>query len=226
MKFKDVAWASLVYRYMNKGRDGETLYNSIISDQKYLKRLVEQPQLQDFERIRNFIVHFGVRFMPKTNNEGYLKVWPQLKRHVTLLKDQNLLTCDLSDAAIQNAITEAFSLLQYPYNWGGDTVASKVIHFFNIRFFMMWDEDIQNSYFNSGVVGYLDYLKDMQEKAAQMVQDFSKLGLSGQIEEFLSTKLGYSIIRPLTKYLDEYNWITITRGWPPSLPEWLRRLYA
>lgn len=226
MKFKELAWGALVYRFSNKGTQGESKYNNIIADNQCLQRLLEAPSLEDFEKIRDFLVHFGVRFAPKTLPEQYLKVWPELKPFINSVHDQELTTIDLSNSQIQNAIEGAFVLLQWPSAWGGDTVASKALHFFNIRLFMMWDDPIRFKYGSLGVQDYFKFLQEMQIQTKEAVADFMTLGLSGKPEEFLSQQLGHATIRPMTKFIDEYNWITITRGWPSAAPDWFLKLYS
>ena len=226
MKFKELAWGAMVYRYSNKGTQGEYDYNNIIADKQYLQRLLVGPSLDDFEKIRNFLVHFGVHYAPKTLPEQYLNIWPKLSSHVYSVRNQELTTIDLSSSQTQTTIENAFDLLQYPYTWGGQTVASKVLHFFNIHLFMMWDDPIRAKYDSGGPHSYLKFIQEMQIQTKEAVADFMTLGLSGKPEEFLSQQLGHATIRPMTKFIDEYNWITITRGWPLAAPDWFLRLYG
>jgi len=91
----------------------------------------------------------------------------------------------------------------------------------------MWDSNIQAAYGKSfGSRGYLEFLQEMQEKAEEIIADFQRLSLPGGPAEFLSAQLGYKGIRPLTKLLDDYNWVTITKGWPSIAPDWLSRLLS
>ena len=64
MKFKELAWGAFTYKNVNKGTQGTTIYNELVSDIEFLKRLQTSPGLGDCERIRDFLVHFGVRFTP------------------------------------------------------------------------------------------------------------------------------------------------------------------
>lgn len=227
VKFRDLAWGALVYANFTKDSQGERIYDSLVSDKTFLKRLQENPSLHDFEKLRDFLVHFGVHQAPKTLPQQHLRLWPQLKPHVKLLRNEILEMCDLSDSKMQNAIKSAFGYLQWPNTWGGDTVASKVLHFFNVRLFVIWDSNIQSAYRKPfGPEGYLEFLSEMQIKAREAVKDFKQLLLPGSPESFLSQRLGYPTTRPLTKFVDEYNWISITKGWPSGLPDWLLDLYT
>lgn len=226
MKFKDLAWGAFIYANQNRGTLGEGRYDNLVGDKTFLRRLQGNPLLDDFEKLRDFLVHFGVHQAPKGLPQEHLRVWPKLKPYIEVLRSQTLETVDLSDTQIQNAIKSAFSYLQFPHVWGGDTVASKVLHFFNVHLFIMWDSDIQIAYRKPyGPEGYLEFLQEMQSQAKEVIEDFNVLSLSGSPESLLSQRLGYQSIRPLTKFLDEYNWITITREWPSSPPDWLLNLY-
>lgn len=222
MKFKDLAWGAFLYANANRGTYGERIYDKLVSDIEFLKRLQDNPSISDFEEIRDFVAHFGVRFIPKNFAEAHLTpIWPARRPNVQALARESLETVNLSDPAIRHALVGVF---EWPYwVWGGDTVKSKVLHFFNIHLFVMWDDEISGTYV--GAEGYLEFLKQMQTEAREVIVDFQKLYPSSHIESFLSEKLGYGTHRPLTKFIDQYNWITITKGWPNSLPSWLIDLY-
>lgn len=226
MKFRDLAWGAFLYANQNKGTLGEEKYDGLVGDKAFLKRLEGTPMLDDFERLRDFLVHFGVHYAPKGLSQEHLDASPKLKPCVEFLRNERLETCNLSDTEVQNAIKSAFGYLQWPNVWGGDTVASKVLHFFNVHLFAMWDSDIQSAYRKPfGPEGYLGFLQEMQTQAKEVVEDFRRFSLPGSPESFLSQRLSYEVARPLTKFLDEYNWIIITRGWPSSPPDWLLKLY-
>ena len=166
MKFRDLAWGAFLYANQNKGTLGEEKYDNLIGDKAFLKRLQENPILDDFERLRDFLVHFGVHYAPKGLPQEYLDVWPKLKPYIEFLHNERLKTCDLSNIEVQSAIKSAFGSLQWPNVWGGDTVASKILHFFNVHLFVMWDSDIQSAYRKPfGPAGYLKFLQEMQTQA-------------------------------------------------------------
>jgi hypothetical protein len=223
MKFRDLAWGAFLYRNRNRGTHGERIYNDLIGDNKFLGRLQDNPLLDDFERIRDFVAHFGVHWIPKAfAKEHLLPLWPTLKPHIIALAEETLETVDFSNPPIQEAIIRAFN---WPFEvWGSDTVRSKVLHFFNVRLFVMWDNRISDPY-HVGGEGYLEFLRQTQIQAREAIADFEKLHDSSSVEAFLSEKLGYETKRPLTKLIDQYNWITISEGWPCSPPDWLLDFY-
>ena len=76
----------------------------------------------------------------------------------------------------------------------------------------MWDSDIQSAYTELvGAEGYLEFLREMQTQAKEVIREFKELSLPGSPESFLSQRLGCPITRPLTKLLDMYNWMVITK---------------
>ncbi|MCL0091280.1 hypothetical protein M1N57_00170 [Dehalococcoidales bacterium] len=225
MEFKDLAWGAFIWANLNKGTPGYERYERLMSNSEFLERLQGEPSLEEFEELRDFLVHFGVHYAPTTLAKQYLSVWPQLKPHIQLLRGETLATCDLFKSEILDAIQGAFGCLQWPSVWGGDVVASKVLHFFNASLFIMWDSDIQLSYQKFGAKGYLEFLKVMQNHAVEVIRSFEQLSLPGSPAEFLSQHLGYRNTRSLAKFLDDYNWVTITKNWPHAIPSWLESLF-
>jgi hypothetical protein len=181
--------------------------------------------MKDFERIRQFVAHFGVIWIPKSFAENsLLPLWQTLKPHILTLARETLETVNLSAPLIRDAIIGAYD---WPASaWGGDTVKSKVLHFFNVRLFVMWDEPMRRPYL-TGSQGYLQFLEEMQIQVKESIKDFrqSNPASPSSMHIFLSKKLGYRPSRPLPKLVDQYNWITTTKRWPCSPPSWLLELY-
>lgn len=223
MKFKDLAWGSFVFANLTRG---DPTYQNLVSDQEFLARLQKEPSLGDFQRLRQFLVDYGVHYAPKTLAQEYASIWSRLKPHIQRLRGEVLGRCDLNSTEIQHEIAAAYGCLQWPHVWGGDTVASKVLHFFNVSLFVMWDTDIQVSHQKFGAQGYVEFLQIMQDHAREVISDFEQFSLPGSIAQFLSQSLGYPNVRPLTKFLDDYNWVTITKDWSPTIPDWLLGLSA
>ena len=61
MKFNELAWAAFVYAKLN---GINTAYETMARDKKLLKCLQEKPSITEFQRLRDFLVHFGVHFTP------------------------------------------------------------------------------------------------------------------------------------------------------------------
>lgn len=222
MTFKELAWGAFIFK---AGYRDYSIYQPLASDKDYLLRLQTNPTLEDFKKLRNFLVHYGVPWAPKDLPQKHLSVWPRLQPHIQRLSTERLETCDFNSRQIQDEILAAFNCLLYG-TWGAETVVSKVLHFLNLSLFVMIDSPIMIRFNKFGSQGYLEFLQDMQREAVEVLNDFQQLGLSAHLEEFLSHELNYSSIRPLTKLIDDYNWVTITRGWPKIPPDWLLDLFV
>jgi len=96
----------------------------------------------------------------------------------------------------------------------GHTGASKVLHMLAPSFFVMWDGKIREHY---GLQERGDdYFRFLVEVARPMicgaVESYSRdrgVGDYSRAREELERELG----KPLTKVVDEYNWLTITKGY-------------
>ena len=99
----------------------------------------------------------------------------------------------------------------------GPTGASKVMHITRPNAFPPWDDPIRRALgLDAGSRGYLRYLRDVRDVVRSLHEQAAALGIDPW---GLSTALG----RPdsaVPKLVDEYNWVTITRGiTPPSADE-------
>jgi len=221
MKFKELVWGTFVFKNSSRG---DPIYQSLGTDKEFLTCLQANPSLKDFERLRNFLVHYGVPWAPKSLAEQYLSIWPELKPHIQKLSGESLVKCNLNSTKIQDEIKDAYFCINRV--WGGNTVVAKILHFFNVSLLVMWDREIYSEYSQgkSGADAYLEFLKAMQKEAIEALNDFERLSLPGRLEEFLSHKLCYESTRPLTKFVDDYNWVFITKRWPRSIPDLLTDL--
>jgi hypothetical protein len=222
MKFKELAWGAFVFRW---AYDDTRTYQPLATNKEFLTRLQSNPSLEDFDKLQWFLVHYGVRFAPKALGRDYDRLWPQLKPHIHRLAGESLVKCNLNNSEIHDQIVGAYSCLGNA--WGGNTVVAKVLHFFNIALFVMWDRKIYSEYSQgkSGADAYLEFLKAMQKEAIEALDDFERLSVGKPLEEFLSEQLVYKGIRPLTKFIDDYYWVTITKEWPSTIPNWLTNLF-
>lgn len=224
MKFKDLAWGAFAFAGMTR-KDYMSPYQALATDSTFLSTLKTNPSINEFQRLRDFLTHFGVPWAPINLASQYMSIWSSLQPCISRLTSEILENSDFGQEDIADAVKAAYSYLQWPHVWGGDTVASKVLHFFNIQLFVMWDNDIQSNYGKPyGASGYLEFLKEMQNHAIEALIDFKQLNLPGTPSLYLSQQLGYTGVRPLTKLLDDYNWVTITKRWPSELPDWLSSL--
>ncbi len=104
----------------------------------------------------------------------------------------------------------------------GPTATSKLLHILQPELFVMWDKEIMKEYMirnhqvSANGQGYCTYLKLMQQIAHQISIEFQKANLNPPRQQnqdpavYLSTQMNYNPPKTLAKYLDEFNWVTIT----------------
>jgi hypothetical protein len=222
MKFKELAWGAFVFK---NGYGDAYDYQERASDRAFLNRLRSEPSKAEFQRLRDFLVHYGVPWASKRLAQQYKSVWPSLRPFIQELSTERLETCIFEEPRIQEKIVAVFDTL-LKKTWGKETVVSKVLHLFNTDLFVMVDRPIMKKYKKTGSHGYVEFLKEMQKEACELLQDFIQLGLPGTPHKHLSRMLGYETVRPLTKLIDDYNWVTITKRWPKTPPDWLLDLFV
>jgi len=98
----------------------------------------------------------------------------------------------------------------------GPTGVSKVLHLLNPKFFIMWDREIARAYgVNPNPEGYLEFTLMMRELGRKVLSMCSeRYGWRNPEAELARKYRG----KPLTKLLDEYNWLKTRR--------WINRLLA
>jgi len=126
--------------------------------------------------------------------------------HMTLLEQFEPLT--IVDAALPDRADELGSLhdglIAHVKAGGvlnmGDAAASKTLHLLLPELFVMWDKEIKRS----APGGYGAYQRQMHELARRLA---AEAGVRiGEVATLLHERLGYRARKPLSKYLDEYNW--------------------
>ena len=99
------------------------------------------------------------------------------------------------------------------------TATSKLLHLLQPNLFVMWDNNIlafyrrNNPNIRDSGSGYCAFLRSMQEMAINIHEAFSRQ-TQGQEDDpatFLSEQLRYDQPQTLAKFIDEYNWVTITK---------------
>lgn len=95
----------------------------------------------------------------------------------------------------------------------GFTGATKALHILVPQFFVMWDKEIREFYkMKSDAEDYYEFLKKMRLELRRAVEMFSadnNIDDYSRAREELEKILG----KPLLKVLDEYNWLTISKGY-------------
>ncbi len=148
----------------------------------------------------------------------------------------SLLELDLSDMRTRERITDLFNCLN-EINSINDTGVSKILHIIKPDLFVMCDNDIRMHYLKGqqemtcGPSAYMFFLGKMRIIARSLQQEdemiSSKLFLNlktlyeGNLKNIIEASKMETVKRaihfletegkPITKFLDEYNWVVITK---------------
>lgn len=92
----------------------------------------------------------------------------------------------------------------------GGTSASKILSALKPDLFMLWDRSIARAYkFDNGAAGYRKFLQLMVPATRRMRELWGQR--SPSLEEYLKSE-GREWLPPLTKFVDEWHWVRITRN--------------
>ncbi|WP_456372518.1 adenosylcobinamide amidohydrolase [Methanocaldococcus sp.] len=123
------------------------------------------------------------------------------------LNDEERLNIDEHKEDIKNLYTELKGV-----DGVGDTAVSKILHLLNPDVFVMWDEEIRKHYGikNPTAEKYIEFMKMMQNLGLKFLEDYAKynnIDLKDAEEKILNDYKN----KPLSKLIDEYNWLVITK---------------
>lgn len=232
LSFESLAWASLFYHH-TAIPDEKNGYRKLLDSEVILTLRTTPAELTTEqvkgEIISGFLNKWGCRLAKKNHDvlaEKLIEVTEHLKEDLQSLKSAKLLDLDLEKS--ENAIKNCYQTMAGIGNNFSHTAASKLLHMINPELFVMWDGPMRKGYkedyaITEDAAGYFEYMKKMQEGLQKVSQSFL-ITYEGCPAEFLSEKLEIKTTKTIVKHLDEYNWITITKGaklptkWHPALP--------
>ena len=125
--------------------------------------------------------------------------------------NHNLIEVDLQ--TIEEKVIEVFKKISRVDNIG-PTSSSKILHLLIPNLFIMWDREIAREFdvqMNSG--GYVNFLKMCKSIYEKLSEKYKEQGVDNPTAYLLS-----KFKKPLTKLLDEYNWL-YTRSWRDKIFE-------
>ena len=233
LRFIDFEWAAFLYWAVSYGGNigGDQDYVPLMSDTVFLERLRNNPHELTIQEISKTVILFLNKWkcMVKDDDataEAIKSVLVESKevlqnlRGVTIL---DVVTLSNSKAGDISALYSKFDEIPR----FGPTATSKTMHILEPGLFVMWDSNILSHYRERNLQiggtgnGYLAFLSTMSQMACEVTNDFQKSYPTSKPEIFLCEKLGYTLTKSLAKFMDEYNWITITkkiavppRWWP------------
>ena len=195
---------------------------TIFKDKQFRKALVYHPKTVSSIDIQNklisgFLNKWGARFPNNSKSaSAILKTIRRLSPYLQALDKYKIESVNFNKVitthsgdygTISECITYVFNKLSNCY---GDrpTFAAKTLGILNPKLFVMWDQTIAARY----SFDYVEFLKDMQNSAQMVKLDSCTIFGIGDPAKFLSKELGISPQVPLAKFIDEYNWCSITKA--------------
>jgi len=233
--FEKLAWAAFLARIF--GSTGPDAYLSIYADSRFRESLVFDPanvspkEVCD-KLIGGFLNRWRSRFPNRQESASAVlgaiqQVSPfiQATRNLRIenVNFDNSVNVNTNHISVSDAIELIFNKIAHCYG-NRTTAGAKILGVLNPDLFVMWDDSIALHYVSGcpGVFtgqGYAFFLREMQSAAHLCQDDFdAKIGHQ-DMALYLSNKLGLNLPLPLAKYLDEYNWITISQRIPLP-PKW------
>ncbi len=242
--WNEFAWSVFIYKYIT---NEDSSYQNLMSNTQFLNSLRTAPNSLQANRIQNslikcFLNTWGSRVENTTSSainiqttlNGLLPYLNTLNNlTIQTVNFGNTVTVNNNQMTIEDVIAYCYD--QVKNNLGsfrfGDTATSKLLHILQPELFVMWDNYILKYYnqidqqVSGSGQGYVAYLKIMQQMAQQVIQNFHTAylnppaGANQNPANYLSTQLGYSPPKTLAKYLDEYNWVKITKN-IHTPPQW------
>lgn len=232
--FKKLSWAALLFPISG----WDEAYKELFEDNSFLSRLRSNPASISKEEFKKRVVSgFLNKWACRIADSSVIparKCLMELQVFFDAIKKDSIeylnfdSTVKISSKTLRKgeAISHIYDKISKIRNFGLTSV-SKLMHVMNPELFVMWDRKIfehyreENNRITDTGKGYVEFLKEMKKLAFDIIADFRAQGKSGNPERYLSDKLDLSKTKTLAKFLDEYNWITITREIklpPPWLP--------
>ncbi len=223
------AWAVFFYKAMTSGDDAyrTTIQKPILNELRTDPVNVAPQQIQS-QVIHEFLNAWGCRIPNKTTQSAeamqtalqgllpYLKALEELEIE-TVNFDQNVVV-NGNQSTVNQAIRQCYTILEEVGNRFAATATSKLLHILQPGLFVVWDNPIHDHYHVAGDgQGYLAYLQEMNAMSKKVCRSFRDATLNPPSDTknpavYLSKQLEYDYPKTLAKYLDEYNWVTITKG--------------
>lgn len=241
MIFEELAWGAFFYQLIT---DYDSSYRKLFVQESLLTRLRQDPSVVSPDEFKasvlTFLNEWGGRHIRKDAEVAsvLLTGLNVLHNKFQSLCNDTLMTVNFDHEG--KLVQEIFDCLR-SISWDnrgplrtvtvhlGETFASKLAHVMNPALFVMWDDGIAWSLWQHRKIeslwDYVGFLKLMQEEANSVISDFQASAGSEDPALFLSNKFDYRITKPLTKFLDEYNWLRSQRNLDTvTPPEWLLEL--
>ncbi len=231
--WSEFAWACFLYEAIS----GDRVYQQIMSNQELLDLMRHEtrnlsPQTVQEHVITGFLNRWSCRLtnsssVAKSIRDALQDLQPVLQATLShTLRDP--ITTDANQKAqsittLGDLIGNCYSTLYRCSKNFAATATSKLLHVLNPSLFVMWDVPILDYYhridrrIENSAKGYVLFHEYMHRLVIAIDREYTGANLipqpqSGQVfEDYLSNQLKYSSSKGIAKFVDEYNWVVITR---------------
>lgn len=221
-----------VVRIYPKIANYDQSYELLMGDNEFIERLKKKPGLKELHKIIEFLNKWGC--MIKCGNESakmLLSVITDNLQLLDFLRKYSIEDVDFDGKIfgdnfclrVKDLIILLYSKFRHVDFKFGATATAKILHILVPNLLVMWDKDILDNYQrrNIGVSDsppdYINFLISIKDLSDEISKEFysAEIHLSGKGKDhgsYLSMIIHCNPPKTLAKFLDEYNWVTITRN--------------
>lgn len=232
--WNEFAWATFLYSHVDYDPDYQTLMkqtqllNLLRTNPNQLEIDVIQKQV-----IKGFLNRWKCRIPnnPKSANaiRTTLKELSPYLQEINKLKIEDIdfsknVNVNDNTITIGQVIEHCYTMVRNIGFKFGATATSKLLHIIQPKLYVMWDKEILKHYrkldrhVSDGGQGYRVYLELMKLMSNQIITNFQVASLNPERQlnqdpaTYISVQMNYNPPKTLAKYLDEFNYITITNN--------------
>ena len=207
-------------------------YEELMGDKNFIKALKENPGLKEVHKVIDFLNIWGCRIKSGDESEKVLlSVIKENLQLLTFLSKYKIEQIDFDYKLFENnfyikikdliiLIYLRFRHVEFKF---GATATAKILHILVPELFVMWDKAILEYYHANDLKvsdsgpGYVHFLMAMKELAISINEQFQSnvnhpFTKDKDLSLYLLRETNSNHPKTLAKFLDEYNWVTITRN--------------
>ncbi len=184
-------------------------YESIMLHHRNFKKGLRGGNAKVYEELIDFLDHWNCHISKDNDRKKqFRKKIPPIIHHVDRAKlPSSLEAVQIKDLPKISGFFEDLKNIKHI----GPTISSKILSLFKPELFMIWDKAICEFYgFADNGVGYSRFMLLMRDFAKELRRRHGNRKQS--VEDFLCHDGRVNWVPPIAKYLDEYNWMKITKG--------------
>ncbi|MGC8651460.1 MAG: hypothetical protein ACP5RX_02515 [Minisyncoccia bacterium] len=236
---QELEWAVYIYYYIGGDGDKHGYIDTIINLQKLgLYNDLTNAWNKNAKNICDIIITFLNKWKTrtkKTTSKNLQEAIFPILENLSKLQKQKLESTNINSEMADN-IKEIFDSINKVKNIG-PTGTAKILGLLCPNMFVQWDKEIIKHFLDTNKIdgyAYLSFIDRMQKETKEILSQNTSIpkNLSDNLVKLYEQQYGdqsYQTIfmktqgKSLAKYLDEYNWITITKGiklppkWYPSV---------